>query len=115
MQNLGGAIKTPPPSTYSYGYIPTISDEMMQKCVRIYNETQNLQNELNSTYVNQYSPYEVNVYNVKVRTIDQLIDWYNINCAGKQSYSACKATQELNKKPDCRIMNAVIKLNILKY
>lgn len=87
-----------PPSASSYGYVPTISDEMMQECVRVYNEAENLQNSLNSTSVNRYSAYEVNEYNAKVRRASQMIDWFNANCAGKQSYSACMATMELNKK-----------------
>ena len=87
-----------PPSTNSYGYAPTISDEMMQECVRVYNKAKNLQNSLNSTSVNRYLAYEVNEYNAKVRQASQMIDWFNVNCAGKQSYSACMATMELNKK-----------------
>jgi stress protein, tellurium resistance protein terZ len=50
------------------------------------------------TYVNEYSSYEVESYNQKVRTHTYMIDWYNLNCAGKQSYSACKVAQELNRE-----------------
>lgn len=87
-----------PPTSSTRGHVPVISDELMEKCVEVYNQAEWLVEELNNTYVNQYSSYEVNAYNQKVGQQQQLTDWFNRNCAGKQSYSACKAAQELNRK-----------------
>ena len=87
-----------PPSYRTYGYVPVISDELMKQCVVIYNKALALERALSSAYVNEYSSYEVESYNQKVRTHTYMIDWYNLNCAGKQSYSACKAAQELNRE-----------------
>ena len=87
-----------PPSAQTYGNAPVISDAMMQECVKIYNEALAIERALNSTFVDRYSSEEVNLYNQNVRMHSQLIDWFNTNCAGKQSYSACKAAQELNRQ-----------------
>ena len=80
-----------PPSAQTYGNAPVIS-------VKIYNKALAIERALNSTFVNRYSSEEVNLYNQNVRMHSQLIDWFNANCAGKQSYSACKAAQELNRQ-----------------
>ena len=87
-----------PPSTQTQGYAPVISDEAMQECVKIYNEALAIEKALSSARVNEHSSYEVNLYNESIRAYSQLIDRFNANCAGKQSYSACKAVQELNRK-----------------
>lgn len=87
-----------PPTSSTSGYVPVISDELMEQCVEIYNKADWLDKELNSTYLNQYSSYEVAEYNRKVNQVNQWTNWFNQNCAGKQSYSACKAAQELNRK-----------------
>lgn len=87
-----------PPSAQTYGNAPVISDEMMKECIKIYNKALAIERVLNSTFVNRYSSEEVNLYNQNVCMHSQLIDWFNANCAGKQSYSACKAAQELNRQ-----------------
>ena len=87
-----------PPSAQIYGNAPVISDAMMQECVKIYNKALAIERALNSTFVNRHSSEEVNLYNQNVHMHSQLIDWFNANCAGKQSYSACKAAQELNRQ-----------------
>ncbi len=87
-----------PPSAQTYGNAPVISDEMMKECIKIYNKALAIERTLNPNLVNRYSNHEVNLYNQNVRMHLQLIDWFNANCAGKQSYSACKAAQELNRQ-----------------
>lgn len=91
------AYQAPPTSTTS-SYVPVISDEMMKKCVQVYNESKWLQDELNAMKVNQYSQAEVNRYNKKAKRINEMIRWFNDNCAGKQSRSACEAAQKLNRE-----------------
>lgn len=85
-----------PPTSTTTGYVPVISDEMMKKCVEVYNDAQDLDRSLSISYVNQYSSKEVNAYNAKVRQANQLNDWYNRNCAGKWSKSACEQAKKLN-------------------
>lgn len=63
-----------PPSAQTYGNAPVISDAMMQECVKIYNKALAIERALNSTFVNQYSSEEVNLYNQNVRMHSQLID-----------------------------------------
>lgn len=87
-----------PPTSSTRGYVPVISDQLMEQCVEVYNQAKWLGEELDRTYVNQYSNYEVNAYNQKVAQQQQMSHWFNQNCAGKQSRSACKAAQELNRK-----------------
>lgn len=87
-----------PPTSSTSGYVPVISDEMMEQCVKVYNQSQWLSEELNGTYVDSYSQYSVNDYNEKANRVNSMINWFNINCAGKQSYSACKAAQKLNRE-----------------
>lgn len=87
-----------PPTSSTSGYVPVISDELMEQCVKIYNEAEWLENDLNHTSVNQYSQYEVNQYNHNVAKLNQLTNWFNQNCAGKQSRSACEATNRLNQQ-----------------
>lgn len=95
-----------PPTSQSFGYVPVISDEMMKKCIKVYNQKRWLEDSLSAP--NLYSEYEVNNYNIKVQKIENLTNWFNINCAGKQSQSACKMTNELNRQQglpviDCRV------------
>lgn len=85
-----------PPSNSTYGYVPVISDEMMQECVKIYNQALEIEKYINLFKV--YSSNDYNTYNLMVNKYNEMIDWFNINCAGKQSYSACKAARELNIK-----------------
>lgn len=87
-----------PPTSSTHGYVPVISDEMEQQCVEIYNQAKWLGDSLQNTYVDQYSIASVNAYNQQVEQHSQMIDWFNQNCAGKQSYSACKVAMELNRK-----------------
>lgn len=89
--------KTPPTSSTT-GYVPVISDELMKLCVERYNQAEWLYQELNNAYVDQYSQASVNAYNAKVSQHRQLTQWFNANCAGKQSRSACEAAKELNRK-----------------
>ena len=70
----------------------------MELCVERYNQAKRIQDKLSTAIVNRYSQNEVDNYNNKVREADMLIDWFNVNCAGKQSRSACEATKELNIK-----------------
>lgn len=72
-----------PPTTQSYGYKPTISDTQMEECVKIYNEILSIERNYNSNQASRY---------------DRLVNYYNGQCAGKQSRSACEATNRLNKQ-----------------
>ncbi len=87
-----------PPTSSTMGHVPVISDEQMEKCVEIYNQAKWLGDSLQNTYVDQYSSASVNAYNQKVAQHSQMINWFNQNCAGKQSRSACEAAMELNRK-----------------
>lgn len=87
-----------PPTDMTRGYVPVISDEMMEECVKIYNKSRWLSEKLESTHVNQYSQADVDRYNRKVHQVNSMTDWFNRNCAGKQSYSACEAAQKLNRE-----------------
>ncbi|MFZ7240007.1 hypothetical protein ACLSYN_02900 [Avibacterium avium] len=96
---------TAPPTSSTYGNVPVISDEQMEKCVEIYNQAKWLGEELQNTYVNQYSQASVDSYNNKVGQHQSMITWFNQNCAGKQSRSACEAAQELNRKNGIETQN----------
>lgn len=87
-----------PPTVTTLGNVPIISDEQMKICVETYNKTEWLKDDLSRRYVNQYDSYAVEQYNQDVKEVNQLANWFNLNCAGKQSYSACKAANELNRK-----------------
>lgn len=96
-----------PPSSSTRGHVPVVSDELMEQCVEVYNQAKWLEEKINQMVVDQYSNESVSQYNVNVDKHHTLTNWFNNNCAGKQSYSACKATQELNRKAgnpvsDCR-------------
>ncbi|MFW9325234.1 hypothetical protein [Glaesserella parasuis] len=89
---------TAPPTSSTHGYVPVISDTEMEQCVEVYNQAKWLGEELKNTYVDRYSQASVNSYNSKVAQHQQMTDWFNQNCAGKQSRSACEAARELNRK-----------------
>ena len=72
-----------PPSSSTRGSVPVISDEAMEKCVKIYNEAKWLREEINDTYVNQYDNTSVNNYNQKVNKVKRMTNYFNQNCAGK--------------------------------
>lgn len=87
-----------PPTTTTRGHVPVISDETMKQCVEVYNQAKWLQSQLQSTSVDRYSQSSVDQYNAKVNELNRMTDWFNRECAGKQSRSACKAAQELNRQ-----------------
>lgn len=87
-----------PPSSSASNGVPVISDRAMEVCVELYNEMKWLGQELNSIQVDQYSETSVNNYNIKVNKHEQMRRNYNQNCAGRQSYSASKAAEKLNKR-----------------
>ncbi len=87
-----------PPTSSTRGHVPVISDEQMEQCVKVYNESEWLNQELDSTYVDRYSQSEVNAYNRKVNKVNAMKNWFNANCAGKQSRSACEAANKLNRE-----------------
>lgn len=95
---LSDQVFTVPPSDSSYRYAPVISDEMMQKCVEVYNQTKWLKDELSAKQYNLNSNKAVKDFNKKVDEVNSLSSWFNQNCAGKQSKSACEATNKLNKQ-----------------
>ena len=75
-----------------------ISDAAMEKCVKIYNEAKWLAESLQSMYVDQYSQSSVDNYNSQVQKHSNKINYFNKNCAGKQSQSAYEAAKRLNKR-----------------
>lgn len=85
-----------PPTSRSYGNAPVISDEAMEKCVKLYNEAKWLGDEINNMYVDRYSQSSVNKYNSKISKHSKMINFFNKNCAGKQSESAYRAAKKLN-------------------
>lgn len=84
------------PPTESGGNAIVISDAAMEQCVKLYNETKWLEEEIDRTVVDQYSSYSVNAYNDKVNKANMMSQMFNRDCAGRQSYSAWKAAQKLN-------------------
>ena len=89
-----------PPSDSTFGDVPWISDAEMERCVKLYNEANWLEEELNGASVDQYSQASVNAYNKKAERYSEKIDYFNRNCAGKQSESAYRAAQKLNQQQD---------------
>ena len=87
-----------PPSSSTRGHVPWIPDSQMEQCVKLYNEAKWLGEEIDSTTVNQYNHASVDSYNLKVDRHSKMIDFFNQNCAGKQSESAYKAAQKLNSQ-----------------
>ncbi len=96
--NLLNAREYVAPPTTTYGAGGVISDEAMENCVKIYNEATWLAENIKSINVNQYDSNSVNNYNNKASEHSSMINYFNQNCAGKQSYSAWKAAQKLNGK-----------------
>ena len=88
--------KVPPTSSTSTS-VPVISDAAMEACVKLYNETEWLSDEIDLTRVDPYSQASVDSYNNKVRRSSQMTDKFNRECAGKQSESAYRAAQKLNQ------------------
>ncbi|HIF29912.1 MAG TPA: hypothetical protein EYQ76_03620 [Candidatus Marinimicrobia bacterium] len=86
-----------PPSTTG-SYAPYISDSAMEQCVRLYNKAKWLIDEIDKIQVNQYSQSSVDSYNSKVTRHSKMINNFNQGCAGKQSESAYRAAQKLNKR-----------------
>lgn len=87
-----------PPSSATSANVPWIPDSEMERCVKLYNESKWLEEELNRTSVNQYSQESVDAYNSKVSRHSKMIDDFNTNCAGKQSESAYRAAENLNQQ-----------------
>ncbi len=96
-QNIIAEIYEVPPSRSTSSSVPWISDKKMEYCVKIYNEAKWLKNEMDGTQVNNYSQTSVDSYNNKVHNHTEMINYFNNNCAGKQSESAYKAAQKLNQ------------------
>lgn len=85
-----------PPTASGNGIV--ISDAAMEECVKLYNETKWLEEDIDRTVVDQYSSYSVNSYNTKIEKANMMSQRFNRDCAGRQSYSAWKAAQRLNGK-----------------
>ena len=97
-QNVAAETYEIPPSDRTGSNVPYISDEAMEQCVRIYNESKWLGEEIRTIQVDRYSQSSVDSYNGKVSQHSQMINIFNQDCAGKQSESAYKAAQRLNNK-----------------
>ena len=87
-----------PPSSSTYGHVPYISDEAMEQCVILYNKAKDLGQELRTMYVDRYSQSSIDAYNRKVDLHTQMTTQFNSQCAGKQSESAYRAAQKLNRE-----------------
>ncbi len=87
-----------PPSSSTSSSVPVISDHAMEQCVILYNDAKDLKREMTSMYVDSYSQTSVNTYNNKVNRHSQMTNQFNRDCAGKQSESAYKAAQKLNRE-----------------
>ncbi len=87
-----------PPSSITSANVPWIPDAEMERCVKIYNEAKWLAEDINRATVNQYRQASVNAYNSKVARHSKMTNYFNINCAGKQSESAYRAAQKLNQR-----------------
>ncbi len=85
-----------PPEVRGNGIV--ISDAAMEECVKLYNETKWLNEEIDRTVVDQYNSYSVNAYNAKVNKANMMSQMFNRDCAGRQSQSAYEAAQKLNRR-----------------
>lgn len=85
-----------PPSSSTNANVPYISDEAMERCVKLYNETKWFGAEIEKASVDSYSQSSVDGYNEKVVQFNKMQDDFNSGCAGKQSESAYKAALKLN-------------------
>lgn len=87
-----------PPTSSTRGQVPWIPDDAMEACVKLYNEAKWLGEEIDRTYVDQYSQSSVDSYNLKINRHSSMINTFNRDCAGKQSESAYRAAQKLNSQ-----------------
>ena len=85
-----------PPASTTRNHVPVISDEKMEQCVKLYNESKWLFEKINRTRVDSYSQQSVNNYNAMVNKHSGMTNKFNSECAGKQSRSACEAARKLN-------------------
>jgi hypothetical protein len=104
---VGNVYKVPPTST-TRGHVPVMSDAQSKQCVKLYNEAQWLYEELGREVVDQYSKASVDNYNRKVNEHTAMTNNFNRDCAGKQSLSACKKAQELNKEKGLPYQQCVV-------
>lgn len=96
--NSGGRSYVMPPTQATTGSAPVISDAEMQKCVEMYNQANWLDQELAQMQVDLTSESSVNTYNTKVNQVNALTRLFNAKCAGKQSESACREANRLNRE-----------------
>ena len=96
-QNLMAQVYVAPPSSTTSGSVPWISDNAMEACVVLYNETKWFKDEIQRTPVDNYSQTSVNNYNKKINKHSGMIAEFNRSCAGKQSKSAYEAAQRLSR------------------
>ena len=85
-----------PPTSSTHNHVPVISDEKMEQCVKLYNESEWLFEKINGIRVDNYSQQSVNNYNAMVNKYSGMTNKFNSECAGKQSRSACEAARKLN-------------------
>lgn len=85
-----------PPSSSTRNHVPVISDDKMEQCVKLYNESVWLFEKIGRTQVNSYSQQSVDNYNAMVNKHSGMTNKFNTECAGKQSRSACEAARKLN-------------------
>jgi hypothetical protein len=85
-----------PPTEATRGYVPVISDEQMEECIKLYNEANWLEEKIDSAVVNRYEALEVEAYNADIERYSNMTEKFNRECAGKQSKSACEAARKLN-------------------
>ncbi|SEA85124.1 hypothetical protein SAMN05660420_03410 [Desulfuromusa kysingii] len=97
-----------PPIDSTTAYVPIISDEEMEKCVKLYNEAKWISEKLETTYVDNYNEKSVKSYNKMVEQNRAMLSKFNTYCAGKRSYSACKAAQKLNKEQGLPYQKCVV-------
>ncbi len=98
VQSISAKVYEVPPSSTTSSSVPWISDAAMEKCIILYNDAKGLKTEMTGIYVDRYSQTSVNTYNSKVNRHSQMINQFNRDCAGKQSESAYKAAQKLNRE-----------------
>ncbi|MDO9619074.1 MAG: hypothetical protein Q7J43_15520 [Pseudomonas sp.] len=85
-----------PPTSSTRNHVPVISDEKMEQCVKLYNESVWLSEKIAGTQVDSYSQQSVGNYNGMVNKHSEMTSKFNAECAGKQSRSACEAARKLN-------------------
>lgn len=85
-----------PPTSSTHNYVPVISDEKMEQCIKLYNESKWLFERVNRMQVDSYSQQSVDNYNTLVHKHSGMTSEFNAECAGKQSRSACEAARKLN-------------------